>query len=376
MAIAPYDRTLAELAHGAIAQYMTQIAAYKNPVLADTDPENLHQMRVSLRRLRTAVQVFDIGIDLPRAAREPRIATLGRKLGKLRDLDVTGMNLRDRYAADLPDHEQACLDTVLLSLAQQRQATFKRVKALLKGKPFRQLKRGLADWLADPTYTAVALLPAEQVVPDLVLPLVSQLWLHPGWLVGTKTTRSGIRANTRLSLAAADGLLADQGKVLHSLRKQVKRVRYQLRLVIDLYPGSLEEDIQRLSTLQDILGELQDSTVLEALITAEVPDAKAHMPRLFALLVDSRHRAWQQWQGHQQHYLNQAQRQRLRLALLHPGPPQANHRETLETTNGAAPPSRRRAAAGKAPSPKTSRRKKTPHPEAPEGSPGENVGQG
>lgn len=319
MATAPPSTTLGQLAHGAIAKYLKQTTKYKKPVIADTDPEDLHQMRVGLRRLRTAVQVFDAGIQLPKAGREASIAALGRKLGRLRDLDVTRMNLCDRYAPDLPADEQQYIGTVLLHLNRQRRKTFKQVKKLLKGDRYTNLKQTLSDWVAHPTYKTIAALPAGQVLPDLLLPLVSQLWLHPGWLVGTKTTRSSIQVNTRLSRQATDALIADQGPVLHSLRKQVKRVRYQLRLVSDLYGGALDSDSQRLSAMQDTLGELQDSMVLADFIEAVVPDAQTHMPRLFALLTDSRHRAWKQWQGYQKHYLNSAHRQQLRLTLLQPG---------------------------------------------------------
>ncbi|PZU98555.1 MAG: metal-binding protein [Leptolyngbya sp.] len=319
MATAQHTTTLGNLAHGAIAKYLKQIAAYEKPVLADDNSENLHQMRVGLRRLRTAVQVFDPGLDLPKAGREPAIAAIGRKLGKLRDLDVIGSTLRDRYAPDLPDSEQQCMASVLLYLASQRHKTLKRVKKLLRGKHYSKLQKSLSDWVAEPTYGAIAPLPAHQVIPDLVLPLVSQLWLHPGWLVGTKASRGGLAVNLSLGQPATDALISDQGPALHSLRKQVKRVRYQLRLVADLYPGTLDDDIQRLSAMQDTLGDLQDSTVLEAFIGDVVPDAKAQMPTLFALLADRRHRAWKQWQEHQKHYLDVQQRQRLRLALLHIG---------------------------------------------------------
>jgi len=387
MAAAPQNITLGELAQAAIADYLKHTVVYKKPVLTDADPENLHQMRVGLRRLRTAVQMFDAGLDLPKAGRESRIAALGRKLGRLRDLDVTRLSLCDRYAPDLPAEEHQYLGVVLLHLAKQRHKTFKRVKQLLKGDRYGKFKQALTTWVEKPTYKAIAALPAEQAMPDLVLPLVSQLWLHPGWLVGTKAVNtkagsakaahSGIQVHSRLSQAAVDTLISDQGAVLHSLRKQVKRVRYQLRLVADLYPRALEDDIQRLSDLQDTLGDLQDSTVLEDFIAAVVPDAKAQMPTLFALLADSRHRAWKQWQSHQQHYLDASQRQRLRLALLHPGDSAAptpdlktpnlkapNLRapaaeKTAPETNGAtASQSRRRAAAkGKAAGDQTSRRK-------------------
>ncbi|MFQ4137152.1 CHAD domain-containing protein [Nodosilinea sp. PGN35] len=319
MATARQTTTLGNLAHEAIAKYLAQVAAYQKPVLADSDPENLHQMRVGLRRLRTAVQVFDVGLALPKAGREPAIAAVGRKLGNLRDLDVIGSTLRDRYAPDLPNDEQQCLATVLLHLAHQRHLILKQVKKLLQGKRYGKLQQALGDWVAEPTYGAIAPLPAHQVVPDLVLPLVCQLWLHPGWLVGTQAHPSGLAVNFSLSQVATDALISEQGPVLHSLRKQVKRVRYQLRLVSDLYLGTLDGDVERLSAMQDTLGDLQDSTVLAAFIGDIVTDAKAQMPTLFALLADRRHRAWQQWQGYQQHYLDGQQRQRLRLALLHIG---------------------------------------------------------
>ncbi|PSN05695.1 metal-binding protein [filamentous cyanobacterium CCT1] len=357
MATTQQYTTLGAMAHRAIARYLKQMVAYEQPVLADTDPENLHQMRVGLRRLRTAVQVFDAGLDLPKAGREAKIAAVGRRLGQLRDLDVIWATLRDRYAPDLPDSEQQQLGLVLLHLAKVRHKTFKRVKKLLKGAPYQPLKQALSNWVAEPTYTAIAALPADQVLPDLLLPLVSQLWLHPGWLVGTTTNLNGLAVNTHLNQPNTDALISNQGPTLHSLRKQVKRVRYQLRLVADLYPHSLDDDIDRLSAMQDTLGDLQDSTVLEDFIGAVVPSARGQMPTLFALLGDRRHEAWRQWQGYQQHYLEADQRQRLRLALLQP---ETQEQEPIpaEQPNGDASRSHRRSkVTGKAAKPKPSQPK-------------------
>ncbi len=373
MATAQQTTTLGKLAHGAIAQYLKQAIAYEKRVKADTDPENLHQMRVGLRRLRTAMEVFDAGLDLPRAGRKRKVAAIARKLGELRDLDVVWATLRDRYAPDLPDPEQDCLGVVMLTLARKRHKTFKQVKKLLKGDRYSDLKQSLLEWLEEPVYGAIAPLPAQQALPDLILPLVSRLWLHPGWLVGAKITTKGaiegISANTRLSQAATDQLIAEQGPLLHDLRKQVKRVRYQLRLVADLYPGVLDADIDRLSTMQDTLGDLQDSTVLAAFIESVVPKAKSQMPHLFALLADSRHRAWKQWQTHQQFYLDPAQRQRLRLALLHPGVPEQNEATTAEkSSKGYAKSTSRRRTTPKSKSaaPKAPRTKAKPTPQPPE----------
>jgi len=316
--------TFGELAQGAITKYLKQTVTYEKPVLADTDPENLHQMRVGLRRLRTALQVFAVGVELPKAGREPKVAAIGRQLGELRDLDVIEATLRDRFLPDLPDAEQQHLTTVLTHLDEQRHRSFRAVQKLLDSSRYQQMKQSLKEWTKSPSYSALASLPAEQVVPDLVLPLVSQLWLHPGWLVGTKATRTGLRANTRLDLANTDALIAEQGTLLHSLRKQVKRVRYQLRLISHLYNDALDTDIQRFSDMQDTLGHLQDSHVLEQFVSQHIDEAKAQMPTFFALLADLRHRAWKQWQTHQQYYLKPEHRQQLRLTLLHPRPTTPN----------------------------------------------------
>ena len=354
MAKVSKDATLSELAQVAIAKYLKQAISYEAGVLADRDPEDLHQMRVGLRRLRTALQVFDVAVTLPRAGQEPRVAKVARQLGELRDLDVISDTLRKRYAPDLPDSEHLMLERVLSHLHDRRQTVFKQVKKLLKGKKYKQIKQSLKAWTLEPTYQVMGQLPATMVVPDLVGPLVSRLWLHPGFLVGAKFNPKSIKANTRLSVAATDQLISEQGAVLHSLRKQVKRVRYQLKLVSNLYGAALDDDIDRLSQMQETLGDLQDSTVLEDFTTAVVPDAEAQVPTLFALLADSRHRAWKQWQIHQTYYLEPAHRQQLRLKLTQPVAP-------IPETRAATKPEKKTIprTAAKAKSTKTGRTQKT-----------------
>lgn len=311
--------TFGALAQGAIAKYLQQATGYEAAVLADTDPEDLHQMRVGLRRLRTALQVFEAGVDLPKAGREPKVAKVGRRLGRLRDLDVIGDTLRNHYLPRLPKGEQVALLAVIDHLAQARQHAFKDVKKLLASKPYRAMTEALGHWVQTPVYRPLGQCSAAAVVPDVVMPLIGDLWLHPGWWVGAKVTTHGSAAQTRLSLAAADALIAEQGYLLHSLRKQIKRVRYQLRVVAPLYGNALEADLERLSAMQDTLGLLQDSVVLAEFIAQADSEASRQMPTLGDLLAHSRHQAWRQWQTYQKHYLDTAVRQDLRLTLLQPG---------------------------------------------------------
>ena len=310
--------TLGALAQAAIAKYLRQSIRYEKDVLADTDPENLHQMRVGLRRLRTALQVFLPSIHIPPAAQSHQVGKIARQLGKLRDLDVVIETLEADYLPDLPPPEQALLNKVLKRLQKQRTKRFKQVKRLLKGKRYRRLKTSLHQWLETPVWDVIAPLPAIQAVPDLVLPLVSQTWLHPGWLVGADIGVDTVDVAPPLAPEATDAMIQACSETLHSLRKQIKRFRYQLKVVSNLYGDALEADLDRLAEMQDNLGFLQDSWVMTEMITQVVPKAQRKMPTLTALIVDRRHRAWETWQQLQRHYLNHRNRVALRQLLANP----------------------------------------------------------
>src|SRR4029077_18570875 len=86
----------AEAFRAVCAACVQHIEANRYGALAAEDPEYLHQMRVALRRLRTAFAVFADGVAGPVAA--PLLAELrwlSRSLGSARDWDVfVGVTLR------------------------------------------------------------------------------------------------------------------------------------------------------------------------------------------------------------------------------------------------------------------------------------------
>jgi CHAD domain-containing protein len=313
------QKSVGVLASEAIERYLQKAESYEKAVIQDHDPEDLHQMRVNLRRLRTAMQVFAPSIRLPKAGRESQVAGVARSLGALRDLDVIIEILNQQYAPDLPEAERETLEQVFKNGAKQRKKAYKQVKKELKGDRYDDLKSSLHAWAVNPDCNETARLDINAVLPDLAMPLVSQLWLHPGWLVGVKATKGVLKPNTRMSAATVDDLVADCHETLHSFRKQVKRVRYQLKFVSPFYGDRLDDDLSRLSQLQDLLGGLQDSFVMAEFLENAIAGWEQAMPTLKALLADSRHRAWKQWQTHQQYYLDPQNRESLRHILLTPG---------------------------------------------------------
>lgn len=321
---APYT-TAETLATSAMAAYLRQVESYEAGVIKDKDSENLHQMRVNLRRLRTVMQIFAPSILLPETGNERAIARVARQLGKLRDLDVIIATLKDVYLPDLPKAEISVLKTVLKSLKQKRKRRYQQVKSLLKSKRYRMIKSALQGWIDQPHCNATAHQDIYTILPDLTLPMVSHLWLHPGWLVSIEPMPGRPSLDGCLDAAALDAVIAHHGNLLHSLRKQIKRTRYQLKVVSQLYRDRLTDDLTRLSHLQEILGQLQDSWVIATCLDRMRPQLETQLPTLISRLQFNRCQAWKQWQALQKYYLDPENRANLRAVLMQPElPPNAN----------------------------------------------------
>lgn len=318
----PNANSLGDWAHLAIQQHFQKTIKYEEDVLKDKDPEALHQMRVGMRRLRSAVNGFAVAANLPEPAGEKRIGKIARNLGKLRDLDVLLEALETRYQPTLKKKERAILGSAVSVLAKQRHHKLKLVRQILKQEEYESMKQSLLHWLKKPDYYELAFLPIQQVLPDLLLPEASRLFLHPGWLVGVKSQDNNLAIAQNLKPKAVERELAERGSVLHDLRKQVKRSRYQMSLFVALYGSTYAEYLQDMKKMQEILGDIQDSQVLaEVLQSIWDAEISEKLPALAEQLVETRYQSWQQWQTIHQKYFNPETRQAFRAQLLEPVSP-------------------------------------------------------
>jgi hypothetical protein len=89
-------------------------------LLATLDGETLHQMRVSLRRLRSALRLFQ-PLTSPQLALEAGLRDLSGALGAARDLDVL-LDKARAHVATLPPESAGSLDPLLARFPAQRQA--------------------------------------------------------------------------------------------------------------------------------------------------------------------------------------------------------------------------------------------------------------
>ncbi|WP_353929973.1 CHAD domain-containing protein [Okeanomitos corallinicola TIOX110] len=309
--------SLGNYACKAIEKNLHKTLKWENSVKKHKDPEALHQMRVGMRRLRTSVSGFGSHLDLPKSASNKNIGKIAKILGNLRDLDVLKEILENNYQPHLLDQEKTYLQIAFSSLSKQRDAAFSRVQKTLKDEAYKSFKNNLQQWLEKPRYQPLANLPIQQVLPDLLLPEISKFLLHPGWMIGTEVTESEVVISTELTPEQLEQYLQHQGEILHSLRKQAKRVRYQMELFADLYDEAFTVHISQVKIIQEILGNIQDSMVLnEWLVNIFKSDMNEKLSGLKTLLAVNRYQLWQQWQPLKAQYLSPENKHNLHSIII------------------------------------------------------------
>jgi CHAD domain-containing protein len=309
-------KTFGDWAYIAIAKHTDKFQKHEAGVLADKDAEELHQMRVGMRRLRSAMTGFGLGLDFPELAGEKHIGKVARILGKLRDLDVLLDTLENQYQPDLPPAEQKQLNKVLQKLQKRREKTLNLVKATLKGKVYAQLQKSLQQWLKQPQYRPIAAIGINHILPDLLLPQVSKLLLHPGWLVAVNLESGEYLVPENLTAEEVENILNTQGTTLHHLRKEVKRTRYQMELFTEFYGDNYQNYLKDIKDIQTVLGDLQDIAVLtEFLAKILAENLEATRPFFTKLLRDTRYQKWQQWRNLQAKFLSDITRQEFRYII-------------------------------------------------------------
>ncbi|MBE9100814.1 CHAD domain-containing protein [Vacuolonema iberomarrocanum] len=293
------DISLGEYAHRVIREHYQAMVKCEKGVLADTGPEPLHQMRVSSRRLYTALSVFEGAIALPKAAGARRVRSLTRALGNLRDLDVQLQALREEYLPHLDGDEQTQLLGAIAKLERQRQKAKVKAEDTFSQSRYNNLKLSYEAWIANPRFTSLGTFPIKTVLPDLLSPLLSQSLLHPGWLI------------------SADGLTVSNAEVLHDLRKACKFARYQSDFFTTFYDKEFKDWVKGLKALQDALGGLQDIQVLQRILKKHHM-SKTSAPQLHAAIREKEQALLASWESQRHHYIDTDNRYQLHRMLLSP----------------------------------------------------------
>lgn len=312
-------KTLSDWAYIAVKKHFNKILKHEDEVIKDRHPEELHQMRVGMRRLRSAIAGFSSALVLPKSASEKKVGQVARVLGELRDLDVLEDAFKTQYKPFLPKSEQQALATAIKVLSKQREKSFQKVKDILNDNLYLNLKEDFQKWLDHPKYKALGDSPIQTVLPDLLLPQVSRFLLHPAWLIGSFIEDHQLKLHHIESHQEVEKLLHLQGDTLHSLRKEAKRTRYNMELFTQFYTELYQVYLEDVKTIQAILGDIQDCFVLAEFLSDVFEDnINQKIPTLLNNLQEKRYQKWNEWRALQHKYLKRDLRKDFHLVILNP----------------------------------------------------------
>lgn len=233
-----YVAIAAAVARNILAQWM----ANAHGVIAYGSSEYVHQMRIALRRMRTAYRFF--GNELKDAALVPEkgdLKWIGQMLGDVRDWDVLAEDTFPAIArAALGEDGRAeHWDAAAAGVAAHR----------------RQAAQALSEAMQSPRYTLLLIQVARQVAV-----LVAQSGarrvrpLNPD---GRKSLRKRYK-----KLARAVDLKSTTPEARHALRIDAKRLRYAIEFLAPALEGRQRRRMTaRTSALQEALGLANDAIV-------------------------------------------------------------------------------------------------------------------
>ncbi len=258
-------------------------------VLADTDTEFLHDLRVSVRRTRSALKLFG---DVLTATSGPGRLTrkdvaffaaefkwVGDLTTPTRDLDVQLLDFDDTahaLSAAKPDH----LEPFRVYLEQRRRREFRLLTRGLRSARFTELSRA---WRARLTTTKNSNTAASGSTARS-----GQAAQAAGGLTGTLAAERTRAAFAKVARRGAEITPGSPAESLHDLRKRCKELRYALEFFAPLYDRAVQAKVVgELKRLQDCLGEFQDTQVqigeIRALATSMLAAGEAPAVTLLAM---------------------------------------------------------------------------------------------
>ena len=245
--------TGAEAAGVVYRECFCQILANVRYILHSDDPEGPHQLRVGLRRLRTALRLFGEPKDEgAQRGLESAARWLGLEVGELRDLDVVFLEMLQPAAHRTP--QEPGFAPLLAATDRRRVEVREQLRGILLQDRAVDFMLGLLALFADQGEIAAGD-PMAEPIADLAPDLLNTVYAR-----ARKRGRKIHRLNPEQR---------------HALRKALKVLRYAIELLAPLYSDAIVKRTRKsLATLQDSFGALNDTLVLEHLfLQPEAPAA-------------------------------------------------------------------------------------------------------
>ncbi|NJD59881.1 MAG: hypothetical protein C3F13_10695 [Anaerolineales bacterium] len=245
------EDTLSEAGRKVWSFYFAEMLGHEAGTLLGEDIEELHDMRVATRRMRSAFDVFGPAYDaklLRRHLKGLRIA--GQVLGRVRDMDVILGNAVS-YQKKLKENLALGLEPLLNGWQQTISHQRLRLTKHLQSDEYHHFKINFNLFLQS----------AEQDNYHIVSSDGKSPYLRDMVPVLVYSRYAAVRAYE--SLLPTASIIQ-----LHALRIDCKKFRYTLEYFKEILGDDISKSIDELKRMQDHLGELHDADVACGLVRA------------------------------------------------------------------------------------------------------------
>jgi inorganic triphosphatase YgiF len=228
------DETCAEALSLSVRSASNQIIANRRAVVETDDPEGAHQLRIGLRRLRSALRAFRPLDDTPALRELKELAQdVARTVGRLRDADVLIADIFAQVAIQMKG--EPGFAELRQSLLAHRIKARDEVRQALSGEQWAKLQLYLVLW----PHTITENVPLQTPVRDF----------------GTSALRKGWKKVAKLG-GTIEELSLEQR---HEMRKALKTFRYTVEFFGSLYgKGKVARFVKELREIQEVFGYIND----------------------------------------------------------------------------------------------------------------------
>ena len=221
---------------------LKEMCSHRGLALDWKDPEGVHDMRVSSRRLRGALSDFTPYLGKRGLADAfKQIKSMADALGQVRDQDVAIMALQ-KLSAGAPDQAKATLDQFIQAREVIRKDARKDLQRALNRSALKQIQKEFADAIDSATQKRRTKRGAEVTYLEMARAIVNER----------------LKELEKLSNGFYHPLKV---KPLHKLRIAAKHLRYALELFEQCLGPGASVFARKVTRLQTSLGELHDCDI-------------------------------------------------------------------------------------------------------------------
>ena len=220
---------------------ITHLESNRDIVLKEADIEGVHQMRVALRRLRSAFSLFKECLNSEESLLIlTEVKWLASKLGKVRDLDV----LITETLPIVSEYSNSHNGLLVFSkqARQARRVVSKDMQEAIMSQRYHRLLLTLSSWLE-----SERLLEQHNKADHIKL---------------LKFSKNAFKKFHKRLMQSKPRFKEMQPEDRHKVRITAKKLRYAMEFFYNLYPSEeIGKYIKKLAKLQDSLGQMNDISV-------------------------------------------------------------------------------------------------------------------